>query len=36
MLATTGANLDWLLVAGLLVAMAGSGFLVFSRRKRIW
>lgn len=35
-LATTGANLEWLMVAGLLVAIAGSGFLAFSRRKRIW
>jgi LPXTG-motif cell wall-anchored protein len=24
------------MVAGLLVAIAGSGLLVFSRRKRIW
>jgi LPXTG-motif cell wall-anchored protein len=35
-LAATGANVEWLLVAGLLVAIAGSGLLAFSRRKRIW
>jgi LPXTG-motif cell wall-anchored protein len=35
-LATTGANLEWLLVAGLLAVIAGSGFIAFSRRKRIW
>jgi LPXTG-motif cell wall-anchored protein len=35
-LATTGANLEWLLVAGLLAVIAGSGFVAFSRRKRIW
>jgi LPXTG-motif cell wall-anchored protein len=35
-LATTGANLDWLFVAGLLSVMAGFGFLAFSRHKRIW
>jgi LPXTG-motif cell wall-anchored protein len=35
-LATTGANLEWLLVAGLFAVVAGSGFLAFSRRKRIW
>jgi LPXTG-motif cell wall-anchored protein len=35
-LATTGANLEWLMVAGLLAVVAGSGFLAFSRRKRIW
>jgi uncharacterized repeat protein (TIGR02543 family)/LPXTG-motif cell wall-anchored protein len=35
-LATTGASLEWLLVAGLLAVIAGSGFLAFSRRKRIW
>jgi LPXTG-motif cell wall-anchored protein len=35
-LATTGANLEWLFVAGLLAVIAGSGFLAFSRRKRIW
>ena len=33
-LATTGANVEWLIVTGLLVAIAGSGFLAFSRRKR--
>ena len=33
-LATTGANLERLLVAGLLAVIAGSGFLAFSRRKR--
>lgn len=35
-LATTGANLEWMLVAGLLAVIAGSGLLAFSRRKRIW
>jgi LPXTG-motif cell wall-anchored protein len=35
-LATTGANVEWLMAAGLLVAIAGSAFLAFSRRKRIW
>jgi LPXTG-motif cell wall-anchored protein len=35
-LATTGANLNWLFVAGLFAVVAGSGFLAFSRRKRIW
>lgn len=35
-LATTGANSEWLIFAGLLAAIAGSGFLAFSRRKRIW
>jgi LPXTG-motif cell wall-anchored protein len=35
-LATTGANLEWLFVAGLLAVFAGSGFLAFSRRKRFW
>jgi LPXTG-motif cell wall-anchored protein len=35
-LATTGANLEWLMVAGFLAVIAGSGFLAFSRRKRIW
>jgi LPXTG-motif cell wall-anchored protein len=35
-LATTGVSAEWLLVAGLLSAIAGSGFLAFSRRKRIW
>ena len=33
-LATTGANAEWLIVTGLLVAIAGSGFLALSRRKR--
>ena len=36
MLATTGANVELLFVAGLLAVIAGSGFLAFSRRKRIW
>ena len=35
-LATTGANLEWLMVAGLLAVVAGSSFLAFNRRKRIW
>jgi LPXTG-motif cell wall-anchored protein len=35
-LATTGANVEWLIVAGLLAGLAGSGFLALSRRKRIW
>jgi LPXTG-motif cell wall-anchored protein len=35
-LAATGANVEWLIVAGLLAGLAGSGFLAFSRRKRIW
>jgi LPXTG-motif cell wall-anchored protein len=35
-LATTGANVEWLMLAGLLTAIAGSGFLAFSRRKRSW
>lgn len=35
-LASTGANVEWLMVAGMLVAIAGSIFLAFSRRKRIW
>jgi LPXTG-motif cell wall-anchored protein len=35
-LAATGANVEWLLVAGILVAIAGSGFIGLSRRKRIW
>jgi LPXTG-motif cell wall-anchored protein len=35
-LATTGANVEWLIVSGLLAGMAGSGFLALSRRKRIW
>jgi uncharacterized repeat protein (TIGR02543 family)/LPXTG-motif cell wall-anchored protein len=33
-LATTGANVEWLFVAGLFAVIAGSGFLAFSRRKR--
>jgi LPXTG-motif cell wall-anchored protein len=35
-LATTGANVEWLMVTGILTAIAGSGFIAFSRRKRIW
>jgi LPXTG-motif cell wall-anchored protein len=35
-LATTGANLEWLLVSGLFAVIAGSSFVAFSRRKRIW
>jgi LPXTG-motif cell wall-anchored protein len=35
-LAATGANVEWLIVAGLLAGLAGSGFLAFSRHKRIW
>jgi LPXTG-motif cell wall-anchored protein len=35
-LAATGANVEGLMVAGLFAVVAGSGFLVFSRRKRIW
>lgn len=35
-LAATGASAEWLLVAGLLSAIAGSGLVAFSRRKRIW
>jgi LPXTG-motif cell wall-anchored protein len=35
-LATTGANVEWLFVAGLLAVIAGSGFIAFSRRKRTW
>jgi LPXTG-motif cell wall-anchored protein len=34
-LATTGANVEWLMVTGILTAIAGSGFIAFSRRKRI-
>jgi LPXTG-motif cell wall-anchored protein len=33
-LAKTGADLQWLLVAGLMAAVIGSGLLVASRRKR--
>jgi len=33
-LAKTGANVEWLLVAGLLAVIAGAGFLTVSRRKR--
>lgn len=33
-LATTGANVEWLLVGGLIAVIAGSGFLAVSRRKR--
>jgi LPXTG-motif cell wall-anchored protein len=33
-LATTGANVEWLMVAGLIAAIAGAGFLAVSRRKR--
>ena len=33
-LATTGVNVDWIIVVGLLVSIAGSGFVAFSRRKR--
>jgi LPXTG-motif cell wall-anchored protein len=35
-LAATGANVEWLFVAGLIAVVAGSGFLAVSRRKRIW
>jgi LPXTG-motif cell wall-anchored protein len=35
-LATTGANVEWLMVAGLIAVIAGSGFIAFSRRKRTW
>jgi LPXTG-motif cell wall-anchored protein len=34
-LATTGANFEWLMVAGMLAAIAGAGFLTVGRRKRI-
>ena len=34
-LATTGANAEWLLVAGLLFAIAGSGFRAVRRRARV-
>jgi LPXTG-motif cell wall-anchored protein len=33
-LATTGANVEWLMVAGLIAVIAGAGFLTVSRRKR--
>ncbi len=33
-LATTGANLEWLMIAGLITAIAGASFLTLSRRKR--
>jgi LPXTG-motif cell wall-anchored protein len=33
-LAATGANVEWLLVAGLVTGIAGAGFLTASRRKR--
>lgn len=33
-LATTGANVEWLMVAGLISVIAGAGFLTVSRRKR--
>jgi LPXTG-motif cell wall-anchored protein len=33
-LAATGANVEWLFVAGLLAVVAGAGFLTISRRKR--
>jgi LPXTG-motif cell wall-anchored protein len=33
-LAATGANLEWLMVAGLIAVIAGAGFLTVSRRKR--
>jgi LPXTG-motif cell wall-anchored protein len=35
-LAKTGVDFEWLLFVGILSAIAGSGFLAFSRRKRIW
>jgi LPXTG-motif cell wall-anchored protein len=35
-LAKTGVDFEWLLFVGILTAIAGSGFLAFSRRKRIW
>jgi len=34
-LAATGANVEWLLGAGLLAVITGSGFLAISRRRRI-
>ena len=33
-LATTGANVEWLMIAGLITATAGASFLTVSRRKR--
>lgn len=33
-LATTGANVEWIMVTGLLAFIAGAGFLTVSRRKR--
>jgi hypothetical protein len=33
-LAATGANVEWLLVPGLVAVIAGAGFLTVSRRKR--
>jgi LPXTG-motif cell wall-anchored protein len=33
-LAATGANVEWLVVAGLIAVIAGAGFLTVSRRKR--
>ena len=33
-LATTGANVEWLMVAGFIALIAGAGFLTVSRRKR--
>jgi LPXTG-motif cell wall-anchored protein len=33
-LATTGANVEWLMVAGFIALIAGASFLTFSRRKR--
>jgi LPXTG-motif cell wall-anchored protein len=33
-LATTGANVEWLMFAGLITATAGASFLTVSRRKR--
>ena len=33
-LAATGANVEWLMFAGLLAAVAGASFLTLSRRKR--
>jgi LPXTG-motif cell wall-anchored protein len=34
-LAESGANVEWLMFAGLLAVVAGSGFLVARRRRRI-
>jgi LPXTG-motif cell wall-anchored protein len=34
-LAATGANVEWLMFAGLMAVVAGSGFLVARRRRRI-